>query len=669
MGISSAFQAQEGPAPQPFAAPAAPFYEEKKGATETVRPVYQETEEGFEEVKPEAEWKPGFVSRFPWLGLGSLLFVLFCLAGNVAILCVSDGMAQSDRSWKQLYHHGVEKGRWSKQIRPSVILSLLNNVANLAFGLAIANGVAIAWWRKALKGATIKQLHNSWNFSSSIKAIALAGKGFNGIALAALMAKFTIIDGILMQSATVTEILEDAPNTKATIQTWSNDTIPLTGKPTSRGGDVQISDYLADELYIWNQSPRVLPYVGFDGCVNATCYAQVPGAGFEFDCEEPTQKATNWAQDLSPLVAADGSATWQSAVTFDISFAMVYGYDVYGDDGTTVTSSTNAAITMNVLYTQAQNQQNSTSQLPTCPGTLFNQTCTLRPAVVGYPVMLQNYGGARGIQSVMLATEKSYSNNTVLPFNQANKQQEAFQVIKTVDFQESMGMFSYPRLGGLVQAFNTYLGGHANTTYDVMTGYSFENTGNAQPYLLDAPDQTDQCGFYFNSPMKPETKTRDMQSLVAMINEIMFSVSMDVSKTDPAHKNEMESVPATIYTESIHYKTKYLYMMGAIISTMVCIACVLPTYWGYWQLGRKVGLGPFEIAHAFRSPMTAQAPNATIDQVIERVGHQKVQYGHIVSGDARGVFGIAEPEYVAGLTTRSSTQELRDKFMHRSATR
>ncbi|EME77393.1 uncharacterized protein MYCFIDRAFT_209342, partial [Pseudocercospora fijiensis CIRAD86] len=297
MGISSAFQAEKGPAPQPFAAPAAPFYEEKKGPTENIRPACQETEEGLEEVKPEAEWNPGFVSRFPWLGLGSLVFVLSCLAGNVAILCVSDGMAQSDRSWKQLYQHGVEKGRWPKQIRPSVILALLNNVANLAFGLAIANGVAIAWWRKALNGTTIEKLHNSWNFSSSIKAIALAGKSFNGIALAALMAKFTIIDGILMQSATVTEILEDSPNTKATIQTWSNDTIPLTGKPTSRGGDVQISDYLADELYIWNQSPRALPYVGFDGCVNATCYAQVPGAGFVFDCAEPTQKAINWAQD------------------------------------------------------------------------------------------------------------------------------------------------------------------------------------------------------------------------------------------------------------------------------------------------------------------------------------------------------------------------------------
>ena len=88
-----------------------------------------------------------------------------------------------------MYHDGLTKGRWPKQIRPSVILSLLNSVAGLAFSLAIANGVAIAWWRKVLKGSTIQDLHKSWSFSASVKSAALAGKGFNVIALAALVAK------------------------------------------------------------------------------------------------------------------------------------------------------------------------------------------------------------------------------------------------------------------------------------------------------------------------------------------------------------------------------------------------------------------------------------------------------------------------------------------------
>jgi hypothetical protein len=64
----------------------------------------------------------------------------------------------------------------------------------------LGNGVAIAWWRKMLKGsATIKDLHRSWSFSTSIKNIAFAGKYFNLIVLAALTTKLTIIDSTLMQ--------------------------------------------------------------------------------------------------------------------------------------------------------------------------------------------------------------------------------------------------------------------------------------------------------------------------------------------------------------------------------------------------------------------------------------------------------------------------------------
>ena len=67
-----------------------------------------------------------------------------------------------------------------------------------------AAGVAIAWWRKALQGSTVNELHNSWAFSTSIKDICLKNKFFNAVALAALMTKFAIIDGMLYQKGTYT---------------------------------------------------------------------------------------------------------------------------------------------------------------------------------------------------------------------------------------------------------------------------------------------------------------------------------------------------------------------------------------------------------------------------------------------------------------------------------
>lgn len=114
----------------------------------------ENVESGFE----DPQWKTGFLARFPWMGLGALFTVLVCTASAVIVLLVSDGKSQD---------------RWDAQIAPNVIISGLNNLSNICFSVAIGNGVAIAWWRKTLKGATIEDLHRSWKFSSSIKQVGI----------------------------------------------------------------------------------------------------------------------------------------------------------------------------------------------------------------------------------------------------------------------------------------------------------------------------------------------------------------------------------------------------------------------------------------------------------------------------------------------------------------
>lgn len=51
--------------------------------------------------------------------------------------------------------------------------------------------------------------------------------------------------------------------------------------------------------------------------------------------------------------------------------------------------------------------------------------------------------------------------------------------------------------------------------------------------------------------------------------------------------------------------------------------------------------------------MTARATNGDIEDVIKELGKQPVQYGEIVAGDAKGIVGIAEPEYVASMASVS----------------
>jgi hypothetical protein len=54
---------------------------------------------------------------------------------------------------------------------------------------------------QASKGATVEDLHRSWNFSTSVLELLTAGKAFNLVALATLMAKMALVDNLLLQKA------------------------------------------------------------------------------------------------------------------------------------------------------------------------------------------------------------------------------------------------------------------------------------------------------------------------------------------------------------------------------------------------------------------------------------------------------------------------------------
>jgi hypothetical protein len=73
--------------------------------------------------------------------------------------------------WKWVEHE------WRKpvQLSPSVALAVINTVSNLSLAIAVGQGVVIAWWRQAMKGATVAELQDSWGFSTSALYLLTAG--------------------------------------------------------------------------------------------------------------------------------------------------------------------------------------------------------------------------------------------------------------------------------------------------------------------------------------------------------------------------------------------------------------------------------------------------------------------------------------------------------------
>jgi hypothetical protein len=74
-------------------------------------------------------------------------------------------------------------------------------------------------------------------------------------------------------------------------------------------------------------------------------------------------------------------------------------------------------------------------------------------------------------------------------------------------------------------------------------------------------------------------------------------------------------------------------MAGALATMLFCVFSVLPSYWGFWQLGRKVTLGPIEIASALGAPVLQQ-PHARgdVDILLKEVGGREVRYGETHDG-------------------------------------
>jgi hypothetical protein len=216
-------------------------------------------------------WKPGVVTRLPWLGLGALLMSVFGVAASVGILVASNGNSIS--AWK---------------FQPSTYLSIASTITNITLHFALSEGVTIAWWRRAAKpGTKLGDLHRYWDFGNSLWAATKGGRHFNLIALTCILTALAPINGPLLQRAstvTIATVTSVRPLEVSLARTLGITTGYLSGRAYSvslitpefspimqnyyNGGDVQMNN---------------------SGCSSSgTCAARVQGAGFAVKCSSYT---------------------------------------------------------------------------------------------------------------------------------------------------------------------------------------------------------------------------------------------------------------------------------------------------------------------------------------------------------------------------------------------
>lgn len=121
---------------------------EKQDSYASDSEVEQQSQEGKAEVTP---WQTTLLRLGPIAGICALLLALLSLLFALAVLLVSRG----------------EAADWN--VPPSSCLAICTAVANQALRFAAFQGVAIAWWFKALKGSTFARLHSDCKYRDSLE--------------------------------------------------------------------------------------------------------------------------------------------------------------------------------------------------------------------------------------------------------------------------------------------------------------------------------------------------------------------------------------------------------------------------------------------------------------------------------------------------------------------
>lgn len=528
------------------------------------------------------------------------------------------------------------------QLTPSTALAIVNTVSNLALAIAIGNGITIAWWRKALQGATVTELHKSWAFSTSALELMTAGKSFNLIALAAITAKLALVDNVLLQRAAGSEPGTFSQNiTNLTMPIMSTLPKAYTGAYNTDGSTGFISDDFANDIYRYSTSNNL---IGFDdtlpnyhtGC-EGVCITTVQGFGFNISCE-PENVGSSFEVNKTAAAAATFDSMSSTGSNLNMDYASIFDTSSYSLPANTELQNNDTTYsfpydTISLASSYSNIYGNNVARgapADTCTAQVINRNCFLRPAIINYPVQITNVStnshAANGIKLVMrsgysFATANLAGSNGEVE----NGQIWGIEVGQPTDDTTNLASIS--------AVMDKLFVGSASLEYNESTGYvpnpgqgplsawwvGWHNTGRpSSSCVMEIPDPTTW--------------------IVQQLNSLMLrtSISAAVSSNAPATAN----LVGMLSVDTLIYKSHWAFMAAAQAVMFLCVVCVLPTYYGFWELGRKVTLGPVEIASAFQAPALqhpAVAGGGEVDMLLKEMGQRKVRYGEVEGSGKLGV--------------------------------
>jgi hypothetical protein len=583
-------------------------------------------------------WQSGLLKHLPWTGLLSLLAAILCGVGAIVVAHDFDD---------KLLDHWTIRG---VTVQPTVLLSVLATVSKACLGYAFATGITISWWRSAVVGTSLHQLHVSHQQSNNLQGLFGKRPKLNSVAVASVATLLLMAEGPLLQRA-----LHVVTRTR---QVDIELTVPISSSPLMTGRTSFFLDGFSTstpQLYtpsfaqiVQQYNARqdiVLPEFGCQG----TCVTDIVAAGWDIEC---STNASDYRL-MSEIEYASylGNQSWTGTPAEQIMFAtkvtrtFVEQSKVFAPAGFSNTSGNNQ-IGFDTMYKATAGIR----------GTIMRRSCTLSEATTHYRVEI------KGRTVTLLSLPQ-------MPVRTLQKTQ------RLMENPESLFGDLSSTFGGLWLALRSQYEVSATISFGVLE----TNSTNVSLYMREG-NTTSIAAYdvYWADPI---------DDMISMLQELTFRTTVSPKELtdfitgetrDPSGPDtsvispnltatnrtvEQQAVVSMTFDETV-YAVRYSWLIGAIVLIVLACLAILPTYRGWWLLGRPVSVSPLEIAKAFDAPLLRGVDaNGTSKELARAIGDVRVRYEFESPSEARLVGDNYEMDPLHdGVSAYSSGVENRSGF-------
>ncbi|KAK3635935.1 hypothetical protein LTR56_014473 [Elasticomyces elasticus] len=536
--------------------------------------------------RSEPVWRPSLLKIRPLLGILSLAFSIGCMFLSLAILLVSH--EQPVRHWP---------------IQPTVYLAIASAIGNTALGFSRYHAVPIAWWYRASRGSTIKDLERNWEVGHSL-VLALRHNihmGFPGFAT--IVVALMIIDGPLLQRATTVDVVTSTKN--ATLALNLSPEVPNGFSGYGLYNTLNTSSSAISVSVDWKNRAPI--HLDVQPC-NGTCTAKAIGPGVALsNCSSQT-----W--EISRADIYDPNATWGLWRAYDSlhdAWRLPMMYTLLGYLTPNLPQRSEVAkLQVGLLHWDDPEDENMPN------GTYVESTCYYVPAILEYDLVVKG-------------TEVTIPDHP-----------DQGRVVQTANNSLSFSLDLPPDQvqPNTMDALSLYLNLFVNVNSSVL---SATNPPPGQFWGLDPfpSSNTAQLAKYFDYTQIGGAihLTDPTHDIVFALNELMFRAGvMSTNWTnladliDPGLSIKQTLQAEQTVTENV-YRSDLRWFAGAAILEIIAVLFVLPLFWGWWTLDKVTLLSPFEVALAFDAPLLKEANSAqgVAAMVRSDMGKTQVKWGAV----------------------------------------